>query len=123
VFLPHLGQISSYALHRGYFAKRFPQTSLRWYYFLPSIFVFSALAGGILGLFFGWVRFLYLSALYLYLSAALLGSYFILLPPRLGLIEKSKLFFLVWWGIVFTHLAYGTYFIKGLLVNKLSEEK
>jgi len=33
--MKHLRQVSQYATHRGYFAKRFPATSLRLNYFIP----------------------------------------------------------------------------------------
>src|SRR4030042_2711861 len=45
LFRPHLKQVKSYGLHRGYFARRFPKTSLRLTYFLQSFLV----AGLILG--------------------------------------------------------------------------
>ncbi len=45
LFIPHLKQVWSYAAHRGYFIKRFPETSLRLTYFLPSIFVLSSIFG------------------------------------------------------------------------------
>jgi len=35
----HLKQVLSYSVHRGYFAKKFPKTSLRPAYFAPSLFV------------------------------------------------------------------------------------
>ncbi|RKY34275.1 MAG: glycosyl transferase, partial [Candidatus Omnitrophota bacterium] len=37
LFFPHYKQVANYALHRGYFVKKFPETSLRFAYFLPSI--------------------------------------------------------------------------------------
>lgn len=38
VFIPHLQQITRYAIHRGQFAKKFPANSRRLGYFLPSLF-------------------------------------------------------------------------------------
>ena len=35
----HLRQVASYATHRGFFAKKFPETSLRPAYFAPSLFI------------------------------------------------------------------------------------
>src|SRR3989339_437338 len=63
LFKGHLKQIANYALHRGYFVKRFPETSFKFTYFLPSFFV--------LGLFFGRVVSL--------LNPALIYPYFLLL--------------------------------------------
>ncbi len=110
LFIPHLKQVCSYALHRGYFAKRFPQTSLRVSYFLPTFFVF--------GLFFGWLTGLihplfykvYLISIFVYLSMALLT----------GLKNKSPLY--IFSGLILTHLCYGIWFIKGLLSGRLKEE-
>lgn len=36
--LSHLKQVGGYGLHRGFFAKRYPETSRRLRYFLPSMF-------------------------------------------------------------------------------------
>ena len=40
----HLIQIGGYAIHRGYFAKRYPETSRKPLYFIPSIFVLFVIA-------------------------------------------------------------------------------
>lgn len=37
LFGPHLRQVSRYARHRGFFAKKFPETSRRFAYFVPSL--------------------------------------------------------------------------------------
>lgn len=109
LFLPHLSQVANYALHRGYFVKRYPQTSLRFSYFIPSIFL--------LFLFLGWLvyplRTIYSLCLSLYLLLVFLFS-----------LNKSACFIsLVFLGIILTHLTYGFYFLKGLLSKKLKEEK
>ena len=39
LFREHLRQISNYATHRGYFVKKYPKTSLRLGYFMPSMFL------------------------------------------------------------------------------------
>jgi len=36
----HLKQVGAYGLHRGYFAKNYPETSFKLKYFIPSIFSF-----------------------------------------------------------------------------------
>jgi cellulose synthase/poly-beta-1,6-N-acetylglucosamine synthase-like glycosyltransferase len=93
LFGPHLRQVRSYATHRGYFVKRFPATSFRFTYFLPSLFV----AGLTLGL---------MAAL---LSG--LGAGKLRLAPAVAV------------GIVLTHLTYGIWFVYGLLSPKLAEEQ
>src|SRR5262249_11500155 len=35
----HLKQVGAYGLHRGYFAKHFPETSFKFGYFVPSLFL------------------------------------------------------------------------------------
>jgi len=50
LFWPHLKQIGNYALHRGKFAKEFPETSLRLSYFVPTIFLVFLIAGTLLSL-------------------------------------------------------------------------
>lgn len=101
LFKPHLKQIKAYALHRGYFAKRFPKTSLRLSYFLPTVFV--------LFLMFGWlfsVRF-YFGVILLYLILAVISA---------------RLKILTFLGIITTHITYGVWFIKGLFSRRLEEE-
>lgn len=108
IFKAHLEQIANYALHRGYFVKKFPETSLKLVYFIPSIFV----AGLILGLLLP-VRAAYDFLITLYLILVVLASF-----PR----NKIKLGAKVFLGIVLTHITYGIFFIKGLLARKLKEE-
>lgn len=43
LFGPHLRQVARYARHRGYFAKRLPETSLRFAYFVPSLLLTGTL--------------------------------------------------------------------------------
>jgi glycosyltransferase involved in cell wall biosynthesis len=114
VFAAHLRQIRSYAIHRGYFVKRFPQTSLRLAYFLPSVLV--------LGLILGPLSFLICSPLsMLYLGAT---SFYLLLTLGFALFSFSPLrTWYIFSGIVLSHLSYGIYFIGGLLKRKLGEEE
>lgn len=110
----HLKQVGAYGLHRGFFAKRFPETSFKFAYFAPSLFVvfcmfsvfYATLSGpAVLGLLvlLGW-------ALY---ALALLAAF---------LNFRSHAGFLVaccsvpW--VVGTHLVYGLQFIRGFLLKK-----
>jgi len=111
VYLAHLKQIAAYALHRGYFVKKYPQTSLKLAYFLPTILVMGLVLGAILSIWFLPIRILYLSSLSLYLSMILFSSF-----KNLGLIPY------VFSGIIMTHLTYGIFFVQGLISNKLKEE-
>ena len=111
LFRPHLRQVWSYAVHRGYFAKRFPQTSLKLSYFLPSLLCLGLVFGTVASFFNSVVELLFLSALGVYLLLALLSSI---------QSKEIKAIPLVFWGIITTHLTYGTGFIKGLLTRRLA---
>ena len=114
LFGPHLRQVHNYALHRGYFAKRFPETSLKLSYFLPTLLVAGITGGGAIALFFPPLRSFYLAGLLVYLiavtSSAAVTSRHLLLTP------------LVAGGIIATHLVYGIWFVVGLLSRRLKEE-
>lgn len=115
LFLPHLRQVSRYALHRGYFAKRFPQSSLRFSYFLPSLFVIYLLGNLFLfGQLNDSLRFIYLFSLSLYFTATALTAIKVL---------NRKLAGLIFIGVPLTHLTYGLFFIKGILARRMPEEK
>ncbi len=114
LFLPHLKQVTNYALHRGYFAKRLPQTSLRLSYFLPSLLTLGLLLGWTLGFIHPFFFFLFTVFLAIYLVLTLLTG-LKHLP-----VKKASL---VCIGIVLTHLSYGIWFVKGLFSHKLREER
>ncbi len=112
LILPHLKQVANYGLHRGYFVKRYPQTSFKFSYFLPSLFVLSVLAGAVLSLYSAPLKIIYFSCLLVYIILVFLSSI------SRGLV----LFPLVFLGIILTHMTYGLYFIKGLTAKSLKEE-
>ncbi|MCX5715323.1 MAG: glycosyltransferase [Candidatus Omnitrophica bacterium] len=113
LFGPHLRQIKSYALHRGYFVKKFPANSLKVSYFVPSVFVLGLIGGLVFSYFIPLVKGVYIVIVVFYLALAAFSSI-----PQKGFKLKA----LVFAGIILTHLAYGIYFIKGLFSKKLSEE-
>jgi cellulose synthase/poly-beta-1,6-N-acetylglucosamine synthase-like glycosyltransferase len=110
LFKGHLKQATGYAKHRGYFAKKLPQTSLRIQYFVPSIFLLGVLLGPIACIFFPVLWFVYTSILILY---------FLLVSVNIKKVKSIKLFFLVLIGVFVTHVSYGFCFIQGLLSKKL----
>jgi GT2 family glycosyltransferase len=114
LFAPHLRQIKNYALHRGYFVKRFPQTSLKATYFFPSIFAAGLAIGGIVSIFSPLLRAFYFQVISAYLIVTLYNAFKYSSSPRAR--------FPVFLGIVLTHLTYGVYFIKGLFTGRLAEE-
>ena len=110
LFLSHLKQIKNYALHRGYFVKHFPETSLRLSYLLPSLLVIALVGGTVVSLFNLFLRVFFLSLVLLYLGLVFLSSI------RLKHLTVSLLVFP---GILLTHFTYGAFFMQGLLVRKL----
>jgi len=110
LFLPHLRQIGRYALHRGYFARKFPGTSRRLSYMLPSLFVLGLVFGAIASAAFPPLRTPYLAAVLAYTVTTLIGAH------RL---RNPRAWFLIWLGIVFTHCVYGARFLQGLLSRRM----
>jgi len=110
LLISHLKQVRNYALHRGYFVKKFPQTSFRLSYFLPSFFISGLIIGGIFSLTFPFIRGIFLTGVSIYLFLVFLSS----LSSRNPLLIP-----LVFSGIILTHLTYGFYFIKGLIIKRL----
>jgi cellulose synthase/poly-beta-1,6-N-acetylglucosamine synthase-like glycosyltransferase len=108
---PLLIQVWRFAVHRGFFAKRFPENSRRPFFFLPSLFVLGLILGIPLAVFFTPLRFVYLGTIGLYLVLVLASS----ITTR-----DIRLIPLVVGGIVSMHLTYGAGFIKGLLTRRLA---
>lgn len=103
-------QVGNVGLHRGYFVKAYPQTSLKISYFSPALLMF-----------------------------ALIGSFtYLLINPRallplllIGLVGYLIVFIEGWgkstllinsilpFAVLYNHFVYGTQFIKGLFLEKL----
>jgi GT2 family glycosyltransferase len=111
LFWGHFKQVWNYAVHRGFFAKRYPETSLRPQYFIPSVFVLANVAA--IGLLFGdGVRVAALTAAAAYAICVLWAALAVrrthaASPPLVAL------------GIYLTHLTYGIGFLSGLLRSDL----
>ncbi len=113
LFRPHWRQYANFGLHRGYFVKKFPETSRRFNYFLPSLWTLFLVLGWLPLLFIRGGLKLYGGLVFLYLlSACLTGA------RQLNL----RRMLVITGGLISTHLVYGFYFIKGLLVKRLPEE-
>jgi len=109
LFKEHLKQVASYAKHRGYFVKRFPETSKKFSYFVPSLFVAGIVTGAFFAGLCGFFRAVYFIMLGIYLISVAFET-----------VKSRNL--LVFPGIIFTHFTYGIFFVKGLLSRKLEEE-
>jgi hypothetical protein len=103
----HLKQVGAYGLHRGYFARHYPETSFRPKYFVPSafaLFVLLSLAALLIPipaieLFkFGW-------GLY---GIALLAGLFSIMKYERPLVALASLVY-----VPVTHYYYGVQFIRG----------
>ncbi len=110
LFLPYLRQISNVGIHRGYFVKKFPETSLLYFYFIPS----TLTLGFFLGLSISFVN------KGMLISFSILLAFFLLLGFA-SVIRKTspKNSLIVSVAIILTHLTYGTFFVKGLLTRSL----
>lgn len=108
LFWDHFRQILNYALHRGYFVKRFPENSRKIQYFIPSAFLLGVVGGAILSPFSNLILYPYLSAMSLYFVLCIVSS-----------IRKNPLeTLLTTIGIFLSHLTYGFFFLVGLFMKK-----
>ena len=121
VFIPHLQQITRYAIHRGFFAKKFPETSFRIGYFIPSLFSLYLLIFLSVNIYLqvtsthrNIISFLFNFPFYLYLSILIL-TFFSFLYKK-NKISTSTLATL---AIPLTHIYYGILFIIGLIKPNL----
>lgn len=110
LFTPYLKQIANIGMHRGYFAKVFPETSFQINYFIPSVLTAGFFVGIVLSVFNRYIAYTYLILLFLFILVSIFS-----------VIKKTDLkkSFIVAIGIILTHIIYGLFFIKGLLTKKL----
>ncbi len=106
IFKPHLKQNGNYGLHRGFFARVLPQTSLKPFYFAPSsLLIYLVLLPVLLK-----TNSLFIFPLYIYLLLLIINSIWIL--NRSGKLVQSLVSIPV---IFITHLWYGLRFLQGIL--------
>jgi glycosyltransferase involved in cell wall biosynthesis len=109
LFLPHLRQIGRYALHRGHFAKRFPGTSLKISYLLPSLLVTGIVLGIPVCLLLPPLRPLYIAVVALYLAVTFVSSFAL----------RPHMWAVTWLGVMATHMVYGLRFLQGILARRM----
>lgn len=114
LFAPHLRQIVQYGVHRGHFARKYPQTSLRISYVLPAVWVLGLIAGPLL--FRGVAPLWFLYQLVVAVYGATLLATFLGIAGRTGRPILAAVSVL---GIVATHAVYGVGFIRGLWARSL----
>lgn len=104
-------QVGNVGLHRGYFVKKYPQTSFRFSYFAPTLFTLGLPVAVVASIWLGrWKELLLLCGAY-YITLFLYG----LRNNPLAI----SLFLPI--AIIINYLAYGTKFIKGLLFTPYLE--
>jgi len=111
VIISHLQQITRYALHRGNFARIYPQTSLRIGYLIPSFFFLYCISIPFLHSYFNY----YMYPLYLYIILLTLNFFQLLIIN-----SKFLIVALATITIPLTHLYYGLLFIWGFFTSELS---
>lgn len=116
--IKHLNQVGSYGLHRGFFAKKFPQTSFRLKYFLPSFFLSYVSFGLFVCLFFSPFIKLYLLGWLAYLVVLIIAGWEIKKYEKNFLISLNSLYY-----IFFTHIIYGARFMQGFVFVKELKSK
>lgn len=119
-FRKHLKQTGNYGLHRGYFARIFPETSrkLATLYFMPTLFVLFLAVGLILSFFYPLVKTIYFAGLVVYLAAILFST--------LSLIPKTKSIAISIMTVPFMisfHIWYGIRFLQGFVFTNKLESK
>lgn len=111
--LAHLKQVGAYGKHRGFFAKKYPETSLRIGYFIPSLFLLW-MAGTLFSVAinskFKWI---FLAGLCAY-GLAMLRAYF-----DIRKYESRKIAIATLPYIFMTHCWYGAQFLHGLFISNL----
>lgn len=114
--LKHFKQIGNYALHRGHFAKIYPETSRKFFYFVPTLFDLYLIS------FFVWPFVLGYYPFHMFYGFPLIAYCLLLVVdgiiisfrwrnPIIGLLAIPMIFL--------THVWYGIRFVQGLLVSEL----
>lgn len=111
IFKKHLKQVWNVGVHRGYFAKRFPETSRRISYFLPSIMLITFIGSIFLSLISNMWSIIFISFLGLYVLSGFISG--------LSSSKNVKIALLTSIGIPLTHLTYGLAFLRGLTLKYL----
>lgn len=109
----HLKQIGGYGIHRGFFAKKYPKTSFKLKYFIPSLFLLFLLFGCLLSIFSDLILKIYLAGIMFYVLALIKSAFDIYRYEKNILIILNSIYY-----IFFTHLTFGFRFIQGFIFTK-----
>jgi glycosyltransferase involved in cell wall biosynthesis len=109
----HLKQIGGYGIHRGFFAKKYPETSFKLKYFIPSGFFIFVIFGWILLFLSPFFKLIYLGVWLLYalvLFFSFISIYLKIKDLKVSLASIPYIFL--------THIYYGWRFIQGLVFTR-----
>ncbi len=113
-FFGHFKQVGGYGLHRGYFARIFPQTSALPMYFAPSLFLVGNVSLSLLG---------FVYPLFWTLWGTLLGVYILFAIFEVLLKTRHPLVVCMTLVVIFcSHLVYGYRFIQGFITYRLKSK-
>jgi glycosyltransferase involved in cell wall biosynthesis len=110
--LAHLKQIGAYGLHRGYFARKYPETSLRLTYFVPSFFFMFSVFSLTALILPPWIKTLVAVGWGFY-GIALAKAMFDVLKHETLVVACCSLYY-----TFLTHLVYGIRFLQGFVFTK-----
>jgi len=106
----HLKQVGGYGLHRGFFAKKYPETSFKFKYFIPSLFLLFVIFGGVASFYNETMKWIYIVGWIFYVLALLKSILDIKHYEKNIQITLNAVYY-----IFLTHLVYGFNFLKGLI--------
>lgn len=112
----HLKQVGAYGLHRGYFARRYPETSRKLIYFIPSIFFIFILLSTFTFILPTSFNYLILFGWIVYIASLVKSVYDIKKYETLSVSIATIPY------IFTTHIYYGLNFIKGILTTNLKSK-
>lgn len=111
--LRHLKQQGGYGLHRGFFAKKYPETSFKFKYLVPPAFFLFVILSPVISYFDRPFLIVYLLGWISYLLALLKAFFDIYKHEKNLLIILNSIYY-----IFFTHLVYGARFIQGFVFTR-----
>jgi cellulose synthase/poly-beta-1,6-N-acetylglucosamine synthase-like glycosyltransferase len=109
--LRHIKQVGAYGLHRGYFARHLPETSRRIQYMFPSLVFLMFLSAPIAIVLPAILQRFVVLGLLMYLFGVILGV------SNMMRFEKKTVALAALPYVIATHLSYGYWFLRGLLLR------
>ena len=114
----HLKQIGNYGLHRGFFAKAFPETSRRPVYFVPSLFDVYLFGGLVISLILPKMIEWYVFGIAIYVLVILISTIFVWSKTKDFMVSLATIPY-----VIATHIWYGIRFIQGFIFTKKLNSK